>query len=289
MTKIIPKFLRSNLQAKTVQTGENQVHSEFREIIKNNLKSYHDVEVVKQDKIPDTSDIPLHKPKWLEIPNVICVFVDIKNSTLLSAKHYPKSTAKVYQLFTKSAVELFHALNSSYIDIKGDGVFALFNHNEVYRALVSAVTFKTFSDKDLIPKIIKETGLQELGTHIGIDQHKVLVRRIGLKRIEGRTDRQNEVWAGKTVNTASKLASISNHKELIISEKFYNNITDDHARLSCGCVNGEPSSNKTPLWEKIDVSDDTRFYFNEAWKLTSYWCERHGVEFCEKLLKLDEE
>ena len=63
----------------------------FRDIIKNNLKSYDDVDVIEQNKIPDTSNIPLHKPKWLEIPNVVCIYVDIKNSTLLSAKHYPKS------------------------------------------------------------------------------------------------------------------------------------------------------------------------------------------------------
>ena len=48
--------------------------------------------------IPDTSAIPLQNPNhWLRVPDVICVFVDMKNSTKLSAYHQDKTTAGIYQ------------------------------------------------------------------------------------------------------------------------------------------------------------------------------------------------
>jgi len=73
--------------------------------------------------------------KWLKIPGVISVYVDMIGSTKLSAEKYDQSTAKVYKYFTDSAIRIFHEFGSSYIDIKGDGVFALFNSDEVHRAL----------------------------------------------------------------------------------------------------------------------------------------------------------
>jgi class 3 adenylate cyclase len=283
MTKLIPSFYQKSTQKPSLSISESQVPERFREIMKGTLKEYNgNLKVEEVSKIPDTNCIPLHEPHWLKIPNVICVFVDMKNSTALSATSHERSTSRAYQLFTGTAVELFHEFESPYIDIKGDGVFALFNHDQIYRALASAVTFKTFSEEVIIPKIKERTNL-EIGTHIGIDQKTVLVSRIGFKRINNRTDRQNEVWAGKPINMASKLASLSNHGELLISDRFYNRITDDHARFSCGC----PKNTKSPLWKSVDLSNVSMFDFNLAWRLGSKWCYAHGTEFCNKLLCLD--
>jgi class 3 adenylate cyclase len=129
-------------------------------------------------------------------------------STKLSAEAHDNSTAGAYQLFTGTAVRLFSEFEAPYIDVRGDGVFALFNSDQPYRALAAAVTFKTFAREEFTPRI-KEKTEQAVGSHLGIDQKTVLVRKLGLKRHAERTDRQNEVWAGKPVNMAAKLASIS--------------------------------------------------------------------------------
>ncbi len=262
---------------------------EYLEVINRQVEEYNgDLEIEESSTIPNTNDIPLDAPRWKKIPDVICVFVDMKNSTLLSATAHERSTSRTYQLFTGTAVRLFDAFEAPYIDVRGDGAFALFNKNQVYRALAAAVTFKTFAEKVFIPKIQKKTDL-EIGAHIGIDQRTVLVRKLGLRRIEGRTDRQNEVWAGKPVNMASKLASIGESGQLLASERYYEKITHERARLSCGCRNGNPSSTKSDLWKAIDVSDKPMFDFNTAWQLTSSWCSLHGKEFCSEILKLDKE
>ena len=209
-------------------------------------------------------------------------------STQLSASTHENGTAGAFQLFTGSAVALLDRFEASYIDVRGDGAFALFNGTQPYRALAAAVTFKTFAKEEFVPKIKEATGLT-VGCHIGVDQKIVLVRKLGLKRYADRSDRQNEVWAGKPVNMASKLASLTKDGEMFVSDRYYANITDDYARYSCGCSGGQPSSQKAHLWSPVDLSADTKFDFDTAYLLKSYWCQNHGNEYCEKLLTLDEE
>lgn len=262
-----------------------QVEKGIIDIIDEELKiSKESISITVINAIPDTNRIPLDKEThWIKIKNVICVFIDMIGSTKLSAENHDKTTAKTYKLFTESMVKIFHYYESPYIDIKGDGVFALYNSNQVYRALVSAVTAKTVIENEIAPRIKILTGL-DIGAHIGIDQKTVLVKRIGFRRISGRTDRQNEVWAGKTINMAAKLASLSKAGELIVSGRYYENLKSDLARKSCGCPNGA----KVDLWSLVDTTHDNKFDFNTAYKLSSRWCGKHGTEFLAQLLKLDQ-
>src|SRR5690606_29953848 len=153
-----------------------------------------------------------------QIPDVICVFVDMINSTQMSASTYSKSTASIYNYFTETAIRIFHEIETPYIDVKGDGVFALFNSNQVNKAIAGAVLFKTFIREEFSPRIKSKYDLN-VGCHCGIDQKTLLVKRFGLKRTGGRTDRQNEVWAGKAVNMAAKLASLSQENEILASDR----------------------------------------------------------------------
>lgn len=237
--------------------------------------------------IPDTTAIPIEDPtRWLRIRDVICVFADMVGSTQLSASTHENTTAGAYQLFTGTAVAVFDSFEAPYIDVRGDGVFALFDSDQTYRALAAAVTFKTFAREEFAPRI-NAGGELQVGCHIGIDRKLVLVRKLGLKRFEGRTDRQNEVWAGKPVNMASKLASKAASDEMLVSDRFYSSIANEHARYSCGCEGGRPSNTRKLLWAAVDVSADRQFDFDLAYCLKSFWCPTHGSEFCEKLLTLD--
>lgn len=268
-----------------VMIEKNQMSERYRNIIEEEIRTFNDgTSVTIKNDIPDTIEIPIINPKqWLKIINVICVFVDMKGSTQLSANTHERYTASAYQLFTGTAVRLFHEFEAAYIDVRGDGVFALFNKNQPYRALAAAITFKTFAANIFIPKI-KELSNVEVGSHLGIDQETVLVRKIGLKRYNGRTDRQNEVWAGKPVNMAAKLSSLSDNDELLVSDRFYNqNITDVHALMSCGC----PKDKKEDLWHEKHLDGDTKFDFVKAYSLKSRWCKIHGLQFCNRFLELD--
>ena len=268
--------------------NDSQIPKRFLDVIEHELEVFRagrTVQVVNE--IPDTTQIPIEDRKhWLRIPDVVCVFIDMVGSTRLSAQQYDKSTAGAYQLFTETAVRLMNAFEAPYIDVRGDGAFALFNRGQEYRALAAAVTFKTFAENEFTPRIEKATDL-EVGAHIGIDQKTLLVRKVGLKRAGGRSDRQNEVWAGKCVNMAAKLAAAATPGQLLVSDRFYGRITDDHARMSCGC----PTGIKTSLWEELDLGwedqfDEDQFDFEKAYLLKSKWCTEHGAEYCEALLAL---
>lgn len=264
--------------------SDNQIPSQFKTII-NDQEAIYDSGRSMQfvNEIPDSAQIPIQDQRhWLRIPDVICVYVDMMDSTKLSAELHDRSTAGAYQLYTGTAVRLFHEFDAPYIDVRGDGVFALFNGDQPYTALAAAVTFKTFAKKVFVPKILDRTKI-DVGSHIGIDMKTVLVRKLGLRRKDSRTDRQNEVWAGKPVNMAAKLATISDDDELLASERFFLHLKDDHALLTCGCPNGI----KTELWAVKDLTQDDRFDFSSAYSLSSIWCKTHGAEFCETLLDLD--
>jgi class 3 adenylate cyclase len=271
-------------------TQEGRMPLSIEEIIKTELQHFSkSVSITKSNKIPDTHKVPIQKAPiqnpttWLKVPDVICCFVDMEGSTKLSARLHDKTTAKSYRLFTETAIRIFHNFGAAYIDVKGDGVFSLFNSNQPYSALAATVSFKTFVYEHFTPKVKNLTD-QEVGGHFGIDQKTVLVRKFGLKTYQNRTDRQNEVWAGKPINMAAKLASLSTDNRLWISERFFGNLKDERATHSCGCPNDE----KVELWKKEDISGDNRFDFNTAYSLGSNWCERHGKSFCSSLIKLDD-
>lgn len=267
---------------------ESQLPERFRNEIDEQIDIYNQKRTFEERRtIPDTIDIPLQdKTRWFRIRSIICVCVDMLGSTKLSASTHESSTAGAYQLFTGTGVAIFDSFEASYIDVKGDGVFALFNADQPYRALAAAVTFKTFVKEEFVQRIKNATGLT-VGCHIGIDQKLVLVKKLGLKRYGDRSDRQNEVWAGKPVNMASKLAARTVDGELLVSDRFYGAISHDDARYSCGCKSTETGQARSFLWSQVDLSMDDKFDFQSGYCLTSKWCPKHGMEYCERLLALD--
>jgi class 3 adenylate cyclase len=262
--------------------GKDQLPEKFRNIISGQVDKFKvPVFTDEVDEIPDVDDIPGEgSAKWLKIKDVICVFVDMKNSTKLSASHHAGTTGKVYTLFTGTAVRLFKGFGASYIDIKGDGVFALFNSNKAHAAFASAVTFKTFIKEEFTSKVTNKTNV-DTGVHIGIHQDTLLVSKIGLRKNASRGDMHNEVWAGKTVNMASKLASLSDSDEIHVSNKYYSKLKSDKALYSCEC------NDPVFLWEEVDVTDDDKFSFNTARVLKSVWCKYHGSGYLTEILDAD--
>ncbi|WP_395373458.1 adenylate/guanylate cyclase domain-containing protein [Marinicella sp. W31] len=264
--------------------SDDQVLASIKSIIDNAKTQYKtDVSITQRNSIPDTKLIPIeNQNNWLKIPKVISIFVDMRGSTKLSASSYDKSTARIYQLFTGTAVKIFNEFNSPYVDVRGDGVLALFNGNQVHRALAVAVTFHTFCREEFV-SLVKKTGL-DIGSHIGIDMRTVLVRKIGIKRHQGRSDRQNEVWAGRPVNMSSKLANEAKDNEVLVSDRFFSSLKSRYALRSCGC----PDDKVIDLWSEKDLSEDDRFDFNTAYVLKSIWCKNHGANFCRELLNSDD-
>ena len=276
-----------------MRIAENQMPEKFIDIIEEELKNFRkNMSITRKNNIPDTTDIPIENSRyWLEIPDVICVYIDMKNSTKLSTNLISRKFASIAQLFTDTAVKIFHEIKSPYIDIKGDGIFALFNNSQPHLALVGAVLFKTFVKEEMLPRINEDSNICT-GVRIGIDTGTVLVRKIGLKFHSGRTDRQNELWAGKPVNISAKLLSLCEEDQIIASDRYYNLLEDKKAIISCGCqIDSNRKCTKDEivnLWEKCSIEKDNKFDFNSYYIMKSIWCPQHGNEYCSHLLKIDQ-
>lgn len=236
------------------------------------------------DKIPEkSSDYPSEaSDKWLKIEDVICVYVDMKNSTQFSASSHGATTGRIYTLFTGTAVRIFKKFGASYIDIRGDGVFGLFDKSKVHAALASAVTMKTFSQEGFVPRVQSKKANFDTGIHIGIDQRTLLASKIGLNKTKDKTDMFNEVWAGKAVNFASKIAGYSKDNEVFVSERYFKNIKCRKALMSCSC--GEELS----LWNEVDTSLEPKVPVDKLYKLESNWCKVHGSEYLQEIIEADD-
>ena len=251
------------------------------------------VRVEEVTTIPiNQEDYPLEQTqqgewRWLRILGVVCVFIDMKNSTRICADSSPEDRASVYQFFTDTAVRILDEFGASYIDIKGDGAFGLFNGTELCHAIAAAITFKTFVNYEM--KTAGRDG-SPICCHIGVHKDDVLVKRLGLRQSRGKVTTQNEVWAGNPVNMAAKLAALGKENDLLISKPVYQKIKNlsDVLTLTCGC----PKGDKSPLWKSVSLQSEMGTYgfpFNEARRLNSNgWCDKHGSDFCEAVCKLDQ-
>lgn len=101
---------------------------------------------------------------------------------------------------------------------------------------------------------------------------------------KNRTDRQNEVWAGKPVNMASKLCNLCPAGSIFVSDRYFELLSDEKVLKTCGCGS---EGKKVDLWTKHEVSEDSRFDFSAYYRLESKWCESHGAEYCEAIVALD--
>lgn len=250
------------------------------------------VQITVQNEVPEEG--PVNKGLWYRIPKVTAVFVDMKRSTELSADSSPKTSAFAYTYFVRAMVLIFERFGSNYIDIHGDGVFALFSGPQSeFCAIASAITARTQIERDIAVRFDKDTSTDwELTAGIGIDQGTLLVRRLGL-----RGAKQNEVWAGKPVNMAAKLSSVACSNQVVVSDRVFSRYQEasyirQRALLwTCGCsedAQGDgldaPIGETKYLWTEEPAPAEVGLDFDQLHRLKSEWCCVHGAEFCETIV-----
>ena len=152
------------------------------------------------------------------------------------------------------------------------------------QALAAGITAKTFVFHKAREIASAEIEGFTLASHAGLQSGRLLVKRLGL-----RGDMQNEVWAGRPVNVAAKLASRAGPDQLLVSGSVFDRFTPERIRTSCGCAwHGTElveAEEKSDLWKPIAV-DKVVFGFEQAYVLASDWCPNHGQETCEAILQL---
>jgi class 3 adenylate cyclase len=254
------------------------------------LKSLDQVAKTELDSTPDIEDwggsldvstLPITARKWIKIPDIVAVVADLKNSTQLGTGKWAASTASIYQAGTGGVVDVFNKFSADFIQIQGDGAFALFWGDMRYeRAMCGGITIKTFS-QELVSRLEKKwPTIAETGFKVGIASGRVLVKRIGTPRNPAE---QEPIWAGKPVNYAAKSAQSADRHELIVTGSVWDKVeANDYLAISCGCGTGKPS---TGIWSDVTIErlpeDDPE---REGRCLTAAWCETHGAEYCTAVM-----
>lgn len=164
--------------------------------------------ITKHNNIP-LSQIKLETDEWKRVDNVACVFVDLENSTQLATGDI-QNAMNIFSIYGDSLVKIFNGYNAHYIDIQGDGGFALFDGNNSFcNAYDTAITTNSLFNVCL-----------ELGVRIGADIGTIFVKKVGIR------GENKEVWLGSPVNIASKLCNlkISDVNNIRISKIFFNKL-----------------------------------------------------------------
>ncbi len=237
-------------------------------------------EVVESGDTIDVGSLPIEARRWTRINDVVAVVADLKSSTQLGTGSKAASTASIYEAGTGGVVKIFDSFAADFLQIQGDGAFALFwGAMRFERAASAGITVKTFS-LDFTKKIeAKWPNKPQTGFKVGIASHRVLVKRVGTPRNPAQ---QEPVWAGKPVNYAAKAAQSADRHELVITGSVWDQFEkNDYLAFTCSCNDGPQDT----LWKDFAIprleSDQKEA---QGRKLTSSWCDVHGEEFCNAIL-----
>jgi class 3 adenylate cyclase len=244
------------------------------------------IEVV--DEFPDIDDLYVDKRTWKKITDVVVVSADLKGSTKLNFNKHAQTSAQLYQAVTGNMVRIASSFQPDFVDVQGDGIFALYHGDGSFRrALCAAITLKTFSERHLVPAIESSTPDQfpDTGLKVGMAAGILAVKKVGVRGTN------EPVWAGKPVNWATKCAAAADRNELIVTRRVFQTFEDnDYVTHSCGCGVGADGERvpdaKTPseLWTTTEVETLPEADV-ECKLLKSNWCPIHGDDFCAAILE----
>jgi class 3 adenylate cyclase len=233
--------------------------------------------VIIQDvvTVPEEDDIPFEEPRWLRVDQVVAVVADLKNSTAFNTGRNQRTVARFYEAYVSPLVECVEGFEPGFVDIQGDGLFALFSGQRAFEhAMCAGISAKTFSELRLLPllndalKDVPETGIK-----VGVALAAVLVKRVGVRGTN------EPVWAGRPVNWAAKCAQRADAHQLIVTDDVWRAVaTNQWIRYSCRC-----SRPPKDLWMDVELEKLPEPH-REGHLLTSKWCEKCGDEFCAAIL-----
>jgi hypothetical protein len=271
----------------------DNIFSTYKEESEKRFKEFKIESINSLIKITD--DTYLEKPTWLGgDEKYACIFIDLNHSSLISNIKQKSTVAKIYDYFTQNVTDFLseEGIKADYIDIKGDGVFGLFEgSNSIFKAFVAGVTFKTFFSLHIAERFKTDYDIT-LNCKIALDYDKILVRKIGRRKF------YNEVWAGKLINNTINISTLdkkikdsnnqfSSKTLVIVSELVFSKLKEKekYTIKSCGHSNGIQTNNHTDLWNDfIDNSEESKYKGN-VYYLDAQWCSECGDEYLNKILE----
>lgn len=245
-----------------------------------------DVEFREQPGIPVEG--PVRGGLWFKTPNAVAVFADLKRSTALNVQNPPEVATVAYSYFVRGMAAVLGRFSARYVDIQGDAVFGLFSGSEAaLTATACAIAMRTVMKEDIIGRFKRDARDAKvkwnLEAGIGIDQGTLYVRQLGLKEV-GR----NEVWSGNPVNVAAKLSSVAGPNQVVVSDNVfaaYGSAPSLPAPMRSRLQDFASANKKGRMWAKNPAPKRLNLDFKAIYLMRSRWCESHGEEFCNAIIK----
>lgn len=240
------------------------------------------VEVRDAPVFPEPGEVYVAKRIWKRIDDVVAVVVDLKGSTRLGLGRHAETTARLYEATTGSMVRIADRFGPDFVDIQGDGLFALFHgHRRYERALCAAMTFKTFGHAHLEPSISQRLGkdFPETGLKVGVAAGRVIVKNVGVRGTN------EQVWGGRPVNYAAKCAQSANKGQIVVTRQVWAKFEGNKlVTQSCACIHWLFRS--INRWESmtVDTLPDADSRCRRLPERDRGWCSRDGDEICQAIL-----
>lgn len=241
---------------------------------------------VKFEKHPEIPMVgPVRDGLWFKTPNAVAVFADLKRSTALNVQNPPEVAPVAYSYFVRGMAAVLGRFSARYVDIQGDAVFGLFSGaGAALTATACAIAMRTVMKEDIVGRFQKDAKVKwNLEAGIGIDQGTLYVRQLGLKEV-GR----NEVWSGNPVNVAAKLSSVASPNQVVVSDRVFaqcNQATNLPAPLPSWLRDHTSGDNTGRMWAKNPAPRRLGLEFQAIYRMRARWCESHGEEFCNAIIK----
>jgi len=193
--------------------------------------------------------------------NCSALFVDIRESTKLTEKHYRPTLAKLYRAYISEIVAIINGNEScKEINIVGDCVSGIFDTpTKIDRDGV----FETAVQIRTLIKILnckfKEKEIKKIRVGIGLSYGRALMIKAGYSG----TKINDVVWLGDVVNEASKLSD-RDEDEIIVTPSFYKSLNDEYKKYLYSWFFED-------LYSSKEYDDGMYKWYKENCKKRSWW------------------
>lgn len=165
--------------------------------------------------------------------NCSALFIDIRKSAELNAKHKRPVLSRLYRAYVSEAVAVVNGnINCAEVNIVGDSVSAIFD--TPYKSRIDGV-FNTAAELaslvDVLNCRMSKVGMPQITVGIGLSWGRALMVKAGYRG----SAINDVVWLGPVVNEAAHLCSYAsrtwNDGRIMVSSDFYSNLNDENRRM----------------------------------------------------------
>ncbi len=221
------------------------------------IKSYmtDSIDAESVSKVPTEDEMTYGNGYYVKC---CAVFVDIRDSSLLTYEETKKNVSKIYRSFVSEITAVMQSLQQcKHINIVGDCVSGIFDAQNLSKDILEVflMVARIHSVIRLLNNQLSLYDLPNIKVGIGVDYGNTLVVKAGYQG----SGLDDLVWMGRVVNHAAHLGNSANKENkpiILCSNNFYNALGD----VQCNQYNVGTVYCKSFLEEQLGKDRGGDFY-----------------------------